>query len=116
MLAIGVPRSPGGRHRGQPVGAGTVHQGTGLGELLAQRDGDDLPPTITLVPLPPDSPQLNPMQRVWLDLRGRFLSLRILDGGDVIVDVYGIAWTVVADDPDRIRSPCLYPYIDQMIA
>lgn len=27
-----------------------------------------------------DSPQLNPMERVWLYLRERFLSLRLLEG------------------------------------
>ena len=30
-----------------------------------------VPPNITLVPLPPYSPQLNPMERVWLYLRER---------------------------------------------
>ncbi|MEI4235509.1 IS630 family transposase, partial [Roseovarius sp. D22-M7] len=34
-----------------------------------------VPPNVTLVPLPPYSPQLNPMERVWLYLRDRFLSL-----------------------------------------
>ena len=36
-----------------------------------------VPPNITLVPLPPYSPELNPVERVWLFLRERFLSLRV---------------------------------------
>ena len=44
------------------------------------------PPNVTLVPLPPYSPQLKPMERVWLYLRDRFLSLRLLEDYDAIVD------------------------------
>ena len=36
-----------------------------------------VPPNVTLVPLPPYSPELNPVERVWLYLRERFLSLRV---------------------------------------
>ena len=45
-----------------------------------------MPDPVTLVPLPPYSPELNPVERVWLYLRERFLSLRILDDYDAIVD------------------------------
>jgi transposase len=37
-----------------------------------------VPETVTLVVLPPYSPELNPVERVWLYLRERFLSLRLL--------------------------------------
>ena len=46
-----------------------------------------VPPNVTLVPLPPYAPELNPVERVWLDLRERFLSHRVLDGYDAVVDV-----------------------------
>jgi hypothetical protein len=36
-----------------------------------------VPPNITLVPLPPYSPELNPVERVWLYLKERFLSLQL---------------------------------------
>lgn len=74
-----------------------------------------LPPNVTLVPLPPYSPQLNPMERVWLYLRDRFLSLRLLEGYDAIVDACCTAWNVVAEDAERIRSLCLYPWIKKVI-
>ena len=35
-----------------------------------------VPANITLVPLPPYSPELNPVERVWLYLKQRFLSMR----------------------------------------
>ena len=45
-----------------------------------------VPGNVTLVPLPPYSPQLNPVERVWLYLRERHLSHRLLDGYEAIVD------------------------------
>ena len=37
-----------------------------------------VPDNVTLALLPPYSPELNPVERVWLYLRERFLSLRVL--------------------------------------
>src|SRR3712207_9594056 len=45
-----------------------------------------VPPNVSLVPLPPYAPELNPVERVWLHLRERFLSHRVLDGYDAVVD------------------------------
>ena len=38
-----------------------------------------VPDNVTLALLPPYSPELNPVERVWLYRRERFLSLRVLD-------------------------------------
>ncbi len=45
-----------------------------------------VPANITLLPLPPYSPELNPVERVWLYLRERFLSFRLYQGEQAIVD------------------------------
>ena len=45
-----------------------------------------IPDNITLVPLPPYSPELNPVERVWLHLKERFLSHRLLADYDAIAD------------------------------
>ena len=37
-----------------------------------------VPNNVTPVPLPPYSPELNPVERIWLYLRERFLSHRLL--------------------------------------
>jgi hypothetical protein len=55
------------------------------------------------------------MERVWLYLRDRFLSLRLLDDCDAIVGACCTAWNVVAEDAERIRSLCLYPWIKKVI-
>ena len=39
--------------------------------------GLQVPESITLVPLPPYSPDLNPVERVWLDLREGFVTLSV---------------------------------------
>ena len=46
-----------------------------------------VPANVTLLRLPPYSPELNPVERVWLHLRERHLSHRTLDGYTAIIDV-----------------------------
>jgi transposase len=70
-----------------------------------------VPPNITLLPLPPYSPELNPVERIWLSLRERFLSLRIFADYRAIVDACCIAWNRLVAEPDRIRSLCNHPWI-----
>ncbi|MFO7853674.1 MAG: hypothetical protein R6V44_00305 [Paracoccaceae bacterium] len=74
-----------------------------------------VPPHVTLVRPPPGSPQLDPMERVRLWLRERFLGLRVFPDFDAIVDACRHAWNAFADDSDRIRSLCLQPWIRRFI-
>src|SRR5262249_52074296 len=41
-----------------------------------------VPANVTLVALPPYSPELNPVERIWLYLKERFLSHRLHDDYD----------------------------------
>ena len=70
----------------------------------------DVPHNITRVPSPPYSPELNPVERLWLQLRERFPSLRVLDTA-AVVDACCQAWNPLAAEPAKIRSPCQYPWI-----
>jgi transposase len=45
-----------------------------------------VPPNITPVVRPPHGPELNPVERVWLHLRERHLSLRLLHSTDALID------------------------------
>lgn len=74
-----------------------------------------VPTNVTLVPLPAYSPQLNPMERVWLYLRERFLSLRVLPDHEAIIDACCHAWNGVAEDHARLQSLCLQPWIQRVI-
>ncbi len=70
-----------------------------------------VPPGMTLVVQPPYSPELNPVERVWLYLRERFLSLRLLHSAQAIIDACCDASTRLVAEPDRIKSLCSYPWI-----
>ena len=68
--------------------------------------GGDLhvPPNPTLARLPPDSPELNPVETVWPCLRERWLSHRVLAGGyDAVLDAACAAWNPLRAEPGR---PC----------
>jgi hypothetical protein len=71
-----------------------------------------IPNNISLIYLPPYSPQLNPVERVWLYLRERHLSHRLLDGYEAIVDALCSAWRQL--DPERLSSLTTYPYLNQV--
>jgi hypothetical protein len=70
-----------------------------------------VPANVTLVPLPAYSPELNPVERVWLYLKERFLSHRLLDDYDAIVDAASDAWNRLLAEAGRIKTLCSYPWI-----
>jgi transposase len=71
-----------------------------------------VPPNVTLLRLPPYSPELNPVERVWLYLRERHLSHRVHDSYTAILDAVRQAWRQIT--PERLRSLCSYPWIAQV--
>ena len=73
-----------------------------------------VPKNVTLVTLPPYSPELNPVERVWLYLRERFLSMRLLGDTDAIIDACCTAWIALTKEPGRLRSLCDYPWIQEV--
>jgi len=63
-----------------------------------------VPDNITLLPLPPYAPELNPMENVWEYLRANKLSRLVWDSYDAIVAACREGWNFLINDPDRIRS------------
>jgi len=63
-----------------------------------------VPANVTLVPLPPYAPELNPIENVWEYLRGNKLAITVFDHYDAIVDKACNAWNFFARDPERIAS------------
>ena len=71
-----------------------------------------VPANLTLVHLPPYSPELNPVERVWLYLRERWLSHRVLAGGcKAVLDAACTAWNALLAEPGRLRSLTSYPWL-----
>ncbi len=63
-----------------------------------------VPPNITLMPLPPRCPELNPVENVWQFMRDNWLSNRIFKSYDDVVDHCCHAWNKLADQPWRIMT------------
>lgn len=70
-----------------------------------------VPSNITLVPLPPYSPELNPVERVWLHLKERFLSHRLHADYDAIAEAASQAWNRLVAEAGRLTSLCSYSWI-----
>ncbi len=60
-------------------------------------------------PLPSYSPELNPVERVWLYLKERFLSYRLLADHNAIADAACNAWNRLVAEAGRLKSLCPYP-------
>jgi DDE superfamily endonuclease len=65
-----------------------------------------VPANLTLVFLPSYSPELNPIERLWLYLKENWLSARLFDSLDDIIDACCDAWNQLIDQTGRIRSIC----------
>ena len=74
--------------------------GGGLAEGVWQGVG----PGITLMPLPPRAPELNPVENVWQFMRENWLSNRVFTSYEDIIDHCCFAWNKLTDQPWRIMS------------
>lgn len=63
-----------------------------------------IPDNISLMPVPAKSPELNPAEIVWLYLRQNWLSNRVFDNYDAIVQACCQAWNNLIDRPREIMS------------
>jgi transposase len=63
-----------------------------------------IPDNITCMPLPPYSPELNPVGNLWQYLRQNHLANRVFDSYDAIVDVCCTAWNSLTAIPQRLAS------------
>ncbi len=63
-----------------------------------------VPPNITLIPLPPYCPELNPVENIWQYLRGNRLSMTVWESYDAILKACCDAWNFFITDPDRVAS------------
>jgi len=66
---------------------------------------------ISLIQLPSYSPELDPVERVWLYLKERFLSHRLLADYGAIAEAACHAWNRLTAEAGRITSLCSYPWI-----
>jgi transposase len=93
------------------VPAGThvllVWDGAGYHTAKALR----VPANLTVVRLPPYSPELNPVERLWLYLRQHHWSNRVYPDLDAVEEAAVSGWRAVCLRPDRIKTICRCDYL-----
>ncbi len=62
------------------------------------------PSNITILPLPPRAPELNPVENIWQFMRDNWLSNRVFENYEQIVALCCNAWNKLVNQPWRIMS------------
>ena len=74
-----------------------------------------VPENVTLLPLPSASPAaspaLNPVERIWLYLRERYRSHRVLDDYEASLTATCRAWKRLLKEKGRLATLTAYPYL-----
>lgn len=66
---------------------------------------------ITIIKLPPYSPELNPIEQVWQWLRQNELANRCFNGYEDIVNQCSRAWNSFISDTHRVKKMCSRDWI-----
>lgn len=64
----------------------------------------NVPANMTLILLPSRAPELNPVENVWQYLRANWLSNRVFDSHDAILEAVCQAWRKLIAQPETITS------------
>ena len=64
----------------------------------------DVPKNMTLIFLPSRAPELNPVENVWQYLRSNWLSNRMFESYEAIIEAACDAWRNLLAQPDTITS------------
>jgi hypothetical protein len=71
----------------------------------------DIPENIRLIPLPSHSPELNPSEHIWDELREKHFPNLALKSLDDVEEQLCRGLNALADDPVRLRSLTYFPYL-----
>ena len=62
------------------------------------------PKNITIILLPSRAPELNPVENIWQYIRSNWLSNRVFDDYEAILDAGCEAWNKLLAQPETIKS------------
>ena len=71
------------------------------------------PANMTVLQLPPYSPELNPLENLWHYLKSHFWSNRAYDDYDSLETAAIDAWRQAVLDPELMTTVCAAPYLDR---
>ena len=70
------------------------------------------PKNITLIKLPPYSPELNPIENLWHFLKSHHWSNRVYQDYEQLLDAAEHAWQKVCLVPNLMKTVCHAPYVE----
>jgi hypothetical protein len=70
-----------------------------------------LPENIRLIEQPPYSPEVNPVEHVWDELREKYFHNRVFPSLEALIDALCQGLNDLADDPERLRSLTSFPHL-----
>ena len=72
----------------------------------------NIPDNIELVTLPPYSPELNPSENIWDDMREKFFLNTVFDSMDAVQDQLCIAMKHYINNPQIVKSITAFSWIN----
>jgi transposase len=72
-----------------------------------------VPENVSLIGLLPYSPELNPVENLWHYLRSHHWSHRVYLDYEALRDAAVVAWRAVCLEPEKIRTICAAPYLNE---
>jgi DDE superfamily endonuclease len=73
----------------------------------------EVPANVSLLRLPPYSPELNPIENFWHYLRSHHWSNRFYPDWEALMEAAVTGLVAVGTNPDLIKTVCAAPYLDQ---
>jgi hypothetical protein len=73
-----------------------------------------VPANVTLLRLPPYSPELNPIENLWHYLRSHYWSNRSYPDWEALKEAAAAGLVAVGTDAQRIRTVCAAPYLTDL--
>ncbi|MEZ5940636.1 MAG: transposase [Planctomycetaceae bacterium] len=71
----------------------------------------EVPSNVTLVQLPPSSPELNPIENLWHYLKSHYWSNQAYEDHDALEEAAMQAWQKAVLDQELMQTVCAAPYL-----
>ncbi len=71
-----------------------------------------VPANIRLIEQPAHSPEINPVEHLWEELREKYLHNRLFSSLDLLVEVLCQGLNELTDDTERLRSMMSFPHLN----
>jgi len=70
-----------------------------------------IPENMRLIAQPPYSPELNPVEHIWEELREKYFYNRVFPSLESLTDVLCLALNTLAGDQQRVKSMTNFPHL-----